>query len=72
MDGEKRIVGSRMSSGPPSDEELERREAIRARLDELVDEASLQSFPASDPPAFLFDDDALVRPSSPKAGSPEP
>lgn len=48
------------ASGPHIEDQRARAAAIRARLDQLVDEASLQSFPASDAPALQFDDAALV------------
>jgi hypothetical protein len=46
------------------DDEASRSDAICVHLDELVVEASRQSFPARDVPAIHFDEGALVRPAA--------
>jgi hypothetical protein len=60
-DGGADVLGAALNASV-SDPEGDRSEAVRARLDQLVDDASRQSFPASDAPALQFDDGALVGP----------
>jgi hypothetical protein len=61
------MVGQRIQMSKPASSEEQ-----RTRLDLLIDEASMLSFPASDPPAVFVDEPGSTRKNDPRGKTQDP